>query len=201
MRAWIRFVAGFFGSRATLGDAFASAGRREWIASTPVERPTIRLPRCRAIEAQMTPLERTPGTPPRFERSHESQGICKLFSRDEVAPHLEYDAACEPGLFLACLWPHFGPPESCDDGFQYDIVDRQTGLGFTAYSGASGPSYGGPMRGEEALRPVLEAFEAMLATTQPVDCEVTFSADEEYGGGKCVLGFRDGRPFMRAKRK
>ena len=138
---------------------------------------------------------------PRFERTREHQGVCKVFSRTEVAPHLDFDAACEPGLFLACLWPHFGPPESIDAGFEYDLVDRETGLGFTAYSGASGPSYGGPLRGHEALRPVIEAFEAMLATTTPVECEVAFSADEEYGGGTWVLGFRDGRPFVRAPRK
>jgi len=149
----------------------------------------------------MTPLETTPGTSPRFERARERQGVCKLFSRTDVAPQLAYDEACEPSFFLAHPWPHFGPPQSCDDGFEYDVVDRETGLGFTAYSGASGPSYGGPMRGHEALRPVIEAFEAMLATTQPVDCEVTFAADEEYGGGKWVLGFREGRPFMRAQRK
>ncbi|MGZ3451281.1 MAG: hypothetical protein ACXWUG_00300 [Polyangiales bacterium] len=137
---------------------------------------------------------------PRFERSDECQGYCKVFSRSEVATHLDFETASEPGFFLAQLWPHFGPPAPADGGFEYDIVDRETGLGFTAYSGASGPSYGGPLRGHETLRPVIEAFEAMLATTTPVDCEVAFSADDEYGGGAWVLGFREGRPYTHPRR-
>lgn len=85
-----------------------------------------------------------------------------------------------------------------DDGFYYDLRDRETGRGFSAYSGASGPSYGGPIHGGDALRPVLEDFERLLDATEPVDCELTYSADDEYGGGKRVVGYRDGKSFDRA---
>jgi hypothetical protein len=124
----------------------------------------------------------------RFERC-EHAGGSKLFS----------SALDHPGEFLARLWACFGPAGASDDGFEYSIRDRKTGLELSAYSGASGPSYGGDPRERDALRPVVEAFEKMLAATAPVDCEHTFGADAEYGGGLVAIGWRDGRSFMESR--
>jgi hypothetical protein len=133
----------------------------------------------------------------RFVR-HESTAICKLFGRDDVNPRLDFATAMDAGAFLARLWALFGPPTAVDGGFEYGLVDRETGLGFSAYSGASGPSYGGPIGGDASLRPVLEAFERLLDETPPMECEMSYAADDEYGGGRRVVGFRDGRSFDRA---
>jgi hypothetical protein len=130
----------------------------------------------------------------RFER-FEHTAVCKVFDRGAVNPRLDFNASMDSGAFLGRLWALFGPASPRDDGFSYDLRDRETGLAFSAYSGASGPSYGGPIDGGEALRPVLEAFERLLDATPPADCELTYSADQEYGGGKRVVGCRDGRGY------
>lgn len=133
----------------------------------------------------------------RFRRATEPISGAKLFSRSEIASHLDHDAALDRGAFLARLWALFGPAESCDDGFRYELCDEKTGLTFTAYSGASGPSYGGYTENRARLRRMLDDFERLLARTAPVECELACSADEEYGGGARLLGFRAGRSFDR----
>lgn len=125
----------------------------------------------------------------RFARATEHVWGHKLFSRREVGATPDLDA----GAFLARLWALFGPPAACDDGFEYSLVDGETGLAFTAYSAASGPSYGG--HDAAALRPVIVALEALLAETQPIECEHAYTLDVDYGGGTRVIGWREGASF------
>lgn len=42
------------------------------------------------------------------------------------------------GDFVSRLWARFGPPDSVQsEGFNYTLVDRETGMRFTAYSAGS----------------------------------------------------------------
>lgn len=77
------------------------------------------------------------------------------------------------GDFVSRLWARFGPPRSVgDEGFTYDLVDRETGLAFSAYSAGSGPAYGG-----DATLEVLEVFERWIASTPPVECTIEYGTD------------------------
>jgi hypothetical protein len=134
----------------------------------------------------------------RFERAPQTVMGSKLFGRHEVSPTLERRAALDKGDFLARLWAHFGAPEPADGGFHYSLRDRESGHELTAYSGPSGPSYGGDHRKREQLRPVIEALEALLTATQPVECELRYTADIDYGGGEHLFGWKDGRSFERS---
>lgn len=103
-----------------------------------------------------------------------------------------------PGAFLARLWALFGqPPSEIDDGFSYTVRDSTTGLTFTAYSGPSGPAFGGG--DEPGLARVLDDFEALLGESTPVDCEFTSTAWEE-GATRVSFGWANGRPFERSVR-
>jgi len=135
----------------------------------------------------------------RFRVDDTAPGGMKLFSRGEVAPDLSFDEAHDPPMFLARLWALFGPAGSRDGGFEYRLRDRETGLGFTAYAGASGPAYGGGHGERAALEPVLRALERLLAATAPVACEVALVDDVEYGGDAIVMGYRDGQAFRRRR--
>jgi hypothetical protein len=129
----------------------------------------------------------------RFRLSKTGSGGSKILSRDEVGPD-------EPrALFLGRLWARFGAATPIDDGFQYLLRDDQTGIVFTAYSGASGPSYGGAVS-QTALEPVVRALEALLAATPPADCSLETSLDIDYGGGKVILGVKKGEPFEKTKK-
>jgi hypothetical protein len=131
----------------------------------------------------------------RFERASAPITGTKLFRRNEVNPRLAFEAAIDRGAFLAALWVHFGPPRPSDAGFEYQLCDCETGLSFTAYVDASGPSYGGSPAQRKALRPVLEAFEDQLFAGELVDCAIS------YAGGTRVLGYRAGRSFDIAERR
>jgi hypothetical protein len=99
--------------------------------------------------------------------------------------------------FLARLWALFGEPDPADGGFSYAIRDRETGLEFEAYSGASGPSYGADHR--PAYGPVLDAFDALLDATEPAECELRVGVEAEYGGGFARLGCKNGKLFDRSE--
>lgn len=136
--------------------------------------------------------------PGRFERFEGSIGGTKIASRGEVYP--DSSAAEEariPALFMAKLWALFGPATAIDGGFAVPIQDRETGLRFRAYSGPSGPSYGGRWQEREALLPVIRALEQLLDRTDPVDCQLKIAVDVEYGGGALVIGVDGGEPFER----
>jgi hypothetical protein len=119
----------------------------------------------------------------------------KLFTRREVNSRLTIDRSMDRGEFLGRLWACFGPALPRDGGFEYYVRDRETNLDFTAYSGTRGPTYGGDAEQRFALRRVVEAFEEMLEQTKPVDCAIEYAAESEYGGGKWVVGCKDGRSF------
>ena len=125
----------------------------------------------------------------------------KLCGRRQVNPRLDFATAMDPGAFLARLWALFGAASRDDDGFTYELRDQQTTLEFSAYSGPSGPSYGGDYQDLEKLRPVLEDFERLLDATEPVDCEHVFRADVEFGGGEFAIGWRDGKSFERSAKR
>jgi len=96
------------------------------------------------------------------------------------------------GDFLGRLWTLFGAPDLVgDSGFTYGLRDRQTGLGFTAYSGPSGPAYGGDPRQARALAPVLDDFDALVDAAPLADCALEFPARS----GRFVIGVTDGEPF------
>jgi hypothetical protein len=137
----------------------------------------------------------------RFERISQPVMGCKLCGRRQVNPRLDFKTAMDPGAFLARLWALFGAASREDDGFIYELSDRQSGLEFSAYSGPSGPSYGGDHQQLAELRPVLEDFERLLEATEPVDCEHVFRAGLEDGGGEIAIGWREGRSFERSVRR
>lgn len=97
-----------------------------------------------------------------------------------------------PGDFLSRLWTLFGVPNSISDGvFSYYICDRETGLEFTAYSGASGPAYGGYPNDAEDLRPVLEIFDDLIDKTPLTDCRIEL--ETEFGTYR--TGVKNGEVF------
>src|SRR5687767_10319006 len=124
----------------------------------------------------------------RFERAKQPSLGAKLFSRSDVNPALDMRDALDLGAFLGRLWAHFGPAKPSDDGFTYYLRDRETGIAFSAYSGASGPSYGGDDADEDILRPAIVELEKLLAKTKPVDCQIAYTLDIDYGGAQCVVG-------------
>lgn len=131
----------------------------------------------------------------RFKRAPSQLLGAKLFTRRDVNTRLTVDRAMDRGAFLAQLWAHFGQPQPRPGGFEYYIRDLESGLDFIAYSGPRGPSYAGDVEQRLALLRVIEAFELALDQTQPVDCAIEYVAETEYGGGKWVLGSKDGRSF------
>jgi hypothetical protein len=124
---------------------------------------------------------------------------CKKFSRAELVPSPD---AQDPAAFLGKLAALFGSPNPIDAGFSYAIRDVEADLAFTAYSGASGPSYGADVDVDaERLRPSIRAFEALLATLDPVDCSVEVTEEIEFGGETVRIGLRDGTPFREPVRR
>ena len=153
-----------------------------------------------------------------FERLTDdfAMGSSKLASRKETlsitdARDLSW---MDDGDFLARLWARFGAPSGAR-GFSYVFRHQPTGIVFTAYSGASGPSYGGgrvdagalvPMTFMEAhaamraragqgaptgFHEVLAAFEALLAQTPLLDCERIAKSED----GLYRFGARGGKSF------
>jgi hypothetical protein len=131
----------------------------------------------------------------RFKRAPSQVLGAKLYSRRDVNARLDVESAMDRGKFLGRLWAHFGPASARDGGFEYHLRDLQTNLDFTAYAGPRGPSYGGELDQRPALRQVLEALDELLESTVPADCAIEYAADRDYGGGKWVLGCKDGRSF------
>ena len=117
------------------------------------------------------------------------------FVRDPSAPGEGFDtrpSEQSPGAFLGRLWTLFGPPdEITDSGFTYGIRDLHVGLSFSAYSGASGPAFGGDPRREVEAAPVLRSFDELLRATPPSECSVVI----EFDRGSLTIGVRDGEPF------
>jgi hypothetical protein len=100
----------------------------------------------------------------------------------------------DPGDFLARIWTLVGPPDAIEhDGFAYRMRDRQSGLSFSAYSGASGPAYAGARRDAAALASVLDDFDLLLDATPLADCLIEYGS----GIGRVQVGASHGRPFER----
>jgi hypothetical protein len=130
-------------------------------------------------------------------------GGTKLCGRMQVNPTLSTEDALDDERFLRQLWTHFGPPELIDEGFSYNIRDDETNLKFRAYSGASGPSYGGsvnffskPIAGKllPNIQQVLEVFDAWLETT-PLSNNWELTRDSN--SGKIRIGMRNGIRFKK----
>jgi hypothetical protein len=117
------------------------------------------------------------------------------FVRDPSAPGEGFDtrpSERSPGAFLGRLWTLFGSPdEVTDSGYTYGIRDLHTGLRFSAYSGASGPAFGGDPRREPDAVPVLRSFDKLLADTPLSECSVVV----EFPRGRLTIGVRDGAPL------
>ena len=89
--------------------------------------------------------------------------------------------------FLGRLWALFGAPTGDNGkGYEYDLLDTTTGQIVTAYSGASGPSFGNDAgQRTEAI----DALCALIDHTDPVDCETTV----DYGASQ--IGIAKGQHF------
>jgi hypothetical protein len=136
--------------------------------------------------------------PDRFERIHDPSFPGGLLRHRETGPVVSERS--EPADFLGRLWTLFGPPDPCDDGFEYGVRDRRTGLVFTAYSAASRPAYGGAPSDEAALGPVIDAFEALVDATPLSDCAHEYALDADAGGGRVRIGIARGRWFFETVR-
>lgn len=117
----------------------------------------------------------------------------KRFSRADFDSSSD---ARKPSAFLGKLAALFGPPTPIDGGFSYTIRDLESDVTFTAYSGASGPSYGANSDVEhEKLRLSIAALEELLAAVNVADCSVELTEDADYGGDSVRVGVRGGEPF------
>jgi hypothetical protein len=93
------------------------------------------------------------------------------------------------GDFLACLWTLFGEPQSVEyEGFTYALVHIPTGLTFSAYSGGSGPAYGGFHQQRLELQPIIDEFDKLLGAVEPTDCEIKIDTDF----GRYRIGYKEG---------
>jgi hypothetical protein len=95
-----------------------------------------------------------------------------------------------PADFLARLWARFGPPDPSDGGFRYQVRDRETGVEFTAYSGASGPAYRSHAD-DSRVAAALDAFERWIDQAAPADCRWLVN------DGVVELGAEHGVPYER----
>jgi hypothetical protein len=130
----------------------------------------------------------------RFRRAPQLLGS-KLFHRRDVNARLSTERSLDRGEFLGRLWALFGRPQQRQGGFEYYVRDSETGLDFIAYAGRHGPCYGGELETRPALRRVIEAFEELLETTEPVDCSTEYTPEIQVGTDTWVLGYRAGRSF------
>lgn len=130
-----------------------------------------------------------------------SVGGTKLCGRMQVNPTLSTEDALDDERFLRQLWTRFGSPELIDEGFTYNIRDDETNLKFRAYSGASGPSYGGsvnffskPITGKllPNIQQILEIFDAWLEAT-PLSNDWELVRDSN--SGKIRIGMHNGIRF------
>lgn len=102
------------------------------------------------------------------------------------------------GDLLSRMWGHFGKPQAIlFEGYEYNIKDKKTGLGFVVSYGASGPAYYAEKGNVEGLKPVVAAFEKFLASSKNVDCEI--EVDTDFGLYLC--GSKDGIPYDKEKYK
>ena len=85
------------------------------------------------------------------------------------------------------------PDEVTDNGYAYGVGDLSTGVRFSAYSGASGPAFGGDPRSEAEAAPVLRDFDRLLQDTSLSDCSVSIEFDDS----SLTIGVSDGEPFER----
>jgi hypothetical protein len=96
------------------------------------------------------------------------------------------------GDFVSRIWALYGPPDSIQyEGFDYTFRDKKTKIIFTAYSAGSGPAYGGTQQDADRLESVLIAFDNLLESTKPADCEIEYETDF----GLYRSGARNGIPF------
>lgn len=96
------------------------------------------------------------------------------------------------GDFLSRIWRIYGKPKQVYfGGFGYTFKDTKTGLIFTAYSGGTGPAYGGNNEEQKQLIPVIKIFDEMLDSTIPADCELKFKTDF----GVLKSGAKNGIPY------
>ena len=125
----------------------------------------------------------------RFERSRKEPEGSKIRNRSDS------DVPCSrshPGDLLGRLWGLFGAPDSIEfEGFTYNLRDRETGLCFSVYSGASGPAYGGRREDAIALGPVLDSLDLLLDSSEPADCLIEYDTDF----GRYAAGWSDGHPI------
>jgi hypothetical protein len=126
----------------------------------------------------------------RFERSGKECGGSKI--RNRWAWNSP-SARAHPGKLLGRLLGLFGAPDHIEyEGFTYNLRDRETGLCFRVYSGASGPAYGGRQKDAMALCPVLDSLDVLLGRSEPAECLIEYDTDF----GRYAVGWSDDRPIM-----
>jgi hypothetical protein len=131
----------------------------------------------------------------RFKRSASQLIGSRLFTRRELNSRLAIHEAVDRGEFLGKLWGLFGKPSPRSGGFEYFLHDTRTDLDFIAYVGPHGPCYGGDLALRSPLRPVLEAFEAIIEHSRAIPCAIDYAAERDIGREIWVLGYRDGKSF------
>ena len=112
--------------------------------------------------------------------------VSKYCNRTDLIGNSGIDSA----LFLSQIWGIFGKPHAITyEGFIYQLRQKSTGIVFLAYSGASGPAYSFSQKDFDIAKVVLDEFEKLLGTQEPVDCEITIENDF----GKYRIGYRNGK--------
>lgn len=127
-----------------------------------------------------------------FDRldSKESKGssltsyrICFAYNDQEINTH--------PGDFLGRLWSLYGEPDDMENGFSYTLMEKKSGIIFTAHYQNGVPGYGSFKRDEQQVVPLLYRFEALLKQREPVDCSY---AVKDRGGSR-EIGVENGDPY------
>lgn len=107
-------------------------------------------------------------------------GTSKLYSRGSFLPDsADMAAGFDEGDFTGRLRTLFGPRADDD----YVLRHKKTGFIITAYSGDSGPSYGGGPRYVGALPPAGDTTAMAASTAELADREARMKADPMLRGG------------------
>jgi len=151
---------------------------------------------CACERADKTPKPAPPPTPTKPDPIQQARdefellpavysvGTHKLYSRGDFMPDGNTEAAFDQGDFIGRLRTLFG----ARDGDEYVFRHKKTGYVITAYSGNSGPSYGGGARYPGALPPANEKalFKASLEHPDDGAAEARRKADPVLAKGSPI---------------
>ncbi len=97
------------------------------------------------------------------------------------------------GDFACRIWALYGPPDAPPPSdFSFTLRDTQNGTVFVARALHGRPEYATPPTLAAKATVTLDAFDALLDTTRPVDCIVSISTES----GPIGFGLRGGAPVV-----